>query len=467
MPFEKAPASMLIVENASGGQYYFPNVVLMVPKDRLDSVIGSLIEIVESRRLSRLLTETSFEDCIEYQRFEKDGLANIIEQVQNALWSPVPKRIKHKDWEVWPSSGHLSLSKESGKRVFTPAAVLVMHSKRKLKKEVVPWEEISRELPLELVEKIEKEFIQQVPIPVWKTIPPYARTLEGKVHAGWAMHKQYSRDCEYRFKSGEEEAIFEFCRNAKWALREQWVVRQIESWRREKISEKPNKLMKKYSNATGRTLKTELIRLLKRDKRIYISIAKLKKAHPEKSIERCRNSVSETFFLGTETIKQIHHKFSKIEKLLIRTLYQYRGQLAALHLDMPAPEEINPLLKAVFNLDRIIKNTWDKELKIYQDMRKSYEKVTYCSAKRLRRKKNSKPIRTGEGLKTIFNKTAKRERKSVNSTIRFLGYTTDTLGYVQKLYRDYRFWEAALNREHPEKILEKEGLGEGVRKGLF
>lgn len=439
---------------------------------RLNDIQKSLSEIINAGILSYPYIETNLKDTIDYIRFKRGGVSSFIrELLHNTQWR-FDKAIRYKNLEIWAGSYDESQ--------MIPSSVCIMKVKGKEGIEdiaEVGWEDIPKVLPPQIVKKIRNKFITS-----FSKFP--GASLSGTVDHKWILHKKYSKDCRSRFKSGDEEALFEFCKNDEWAFRDVWVVKQIETWKKRNTPDSRKKLrnlMKSFSLATGKTRRDVLYKYLQRDKEIYLEVSTMKRSNPKKAIDDCILDVTENRirqeegkidekqidgniidlkWRKAEYTREIYWKFKKIKNSLDVVLYMYREEI----IGIPQPpllqsERFDIVLKDAFKLDKIIKSL-DKEVKLYKEMRFLLERAEYESGKSLHRRKNITLERTGKDHESIYKEILKREKSFFNTRTEALVFL-DALSYIRKLYLDFRKCEAFLNHENFEEIMVKEGLRVG------
>lgn len=291
----------------------------------------------------------------------------------------------------------------------------------------------------------------------------------------WGWHVGLSLEHEERFKSGDEKAIFTFCQQDNWALREMWVLRQIDLWRNENTKQsrrKIKKVLSAFADARGKTLGDSLRRSIKEDIEIYNEFVLLTKKHPEFSYRGCMETVAENHNKSPETVREICYEYREIKGRLRVLASNYRGIAIGIPKEIPSYDEIDSIIKDCFHIEGFIQSL-KAEVKVYKEMRFLFEDVEYESPASLLRKPKTKTVRSGKSLQSIFKELSTLDKKTMGCKkgpsgyiIDPFGYLSTPEGYIRQLYTDYRQGEALRNHEKFEDVKKEEGLEEDKKRPI-
>ena len=142
------------------------------------------------------------------------------------------------------------------------------------------------------------------------------RELKAKRLANaWSVWTTPSNRYWRRFKQGDENAIFEFAREAKGAILAPWVIAARYRWQLQGTVESKRKIRRAVSrwlDSRGRQRQEELFAQIRRDKAIAIAVLELRQK--AEKVETAIEEVSRKKHLPEETIREIHRVYAAFGK---------------------------------------------------------------------------------------------------------------------------------------------------------
>jgi hypothetical protein len=144
----------------------------------------------------------------------------------------------------------------------------------------------------------------------FESINPFAVSVTGNVKmVGPDPHEYLSGEYRQLYEAGDRDAIFLYVGADRWALRERWVIDEIERWRTDGGRESRKfyeKLWKSYWNDRGKRNLSTIIDEVERDQRAYSAIVRRRPVGGEESVEAAVGAVAEEMTIPEESLWEIY-----------------------------------------------------------------------------------------------------------------------------------------------------------------